>query len=125
VVRFVGVDLPRDKKVAYALAYIHGIGINTGKQIVELANISSETRTNDLTTEQTIALRKVLEESNLKLEGDLRRFNGLNIKRLNEINCHRGKRHRTSLPVRGQRTRTNARSRRGTKKNSDWSKEIV
>merc|ERR1712128_182253 len=116
VVRFVGVDLPRDKKVAYALAYIHGIGINTGKQIVELANISSETRTNDLTTEQTIALRKVLEESNLKLEGDLRRFNGLNIKRLNEINCHRGKRHRTSLPVRGQRTRTNARSRRGTKK---------
>jgi len=116
VVRFVGVDLPRDKKVAYALAYIHGIGINTGKQIVELAKISSETRTNDLTTEQTIALRKVLEESNLKLEGDLRRFNGLNIKRLNEINCHRGKRHRNSLPVRGQRTRTNARSRRGTKK---------
>tara|TARA_B110000908_G_scaffold151150_1_gene185673 strand:- start:1298 stop:1669 length:372 start_codon:yes stop_codon:yes gene_type:complete len=116
VVRFVGVDLPRDKKVAYALAYIHGIGINTGKEIVKLANISSEIRTNDLTTEQTIALRKVLEDSNLKLEGDLRRFNGLNIKRLNEINCHRGKRHRTSLPVRGQRTRTNARSRRGTKK---------
>ena len=116
MVRFVGVDLPRDKKVAYALAYIHGIGINTGKQIVELANISSETRTNDLTTEQTIALRKVLEESNLKLEGDLRRFNGLNIKRLNEINSHRGKRHRNNLPVRGQRTRTNARSRRGSKK---------
>lgn len=116
MVRFVGVDLPRDKKVAYALAYIHGIGINTGKEIVKLANISSEIRTNDLTTEQTIALRNVLEDSNLKLEGDLRRFNGLNIKRLNEINCHRGKRHRTSLPVRGQRTRTNARSRRGTKK---------
>ena len=116
MVRFVGVDLPRDKKVAYALAYIHGIGINTGKEIVKLANISSEIRTNDLTTEQTVALRKVLEDSNLKLEGDLRRFNGLNIKRLNEINCHRGKRHRTSLPVRGQRTRTNARSRRGTKK---------
>jgi len=116
VVRFIGVDLPRDKKVAYALAYIHGIGIKTGKQIVKLANVSSETRTNDLTTEQTIALRKVLEESDLKLEGDLRRFNGLNIKRLNEINCHRGKRHRTGLPVRGQRTRTNARSRRGAKK---------
>lgn len=116
MVRFVGVDLPRDKKVAYALAYIHGIGINTGKEIVKLANISSEIRTNDLTTEQTIALRNVLEDSNLKLEGDLRRFNGLNIKRLNEINCHRGKRHRNSLPVRGQRTRTNARSRRGTKK---------
>ena len=116
MVRLVGVDLPRNKRVGYALTYIHGIGINTAKQIISAANISSETRTNDLTTEETIALRKVLEESSLKLEGDLRRFNGLNIKRLNEINCHRGKRHRNSLPVRGQRTRTNARSRRGTKK---------
>ena len=76
----------------------------------------AEIRTNDLTTEQTVALRQTLEESDLKLEGDLRRFNGLNIKRLNEINCHRGKRHRNNLPVRGQRTRTNARSRRGSKK---------
>ena len=116
MVRLVGVDLPRNKRVAYALTYIHGIGINTAKQIIKLAEISSNIRTNDLTTEQTVALRKVLEESELKLEGDLRRFNGLNIKRLNEINCHRGKRHRNSLPVRGQRTRTNARSRRGTKK---------
>ena len=116
MVRLVGVDLPRNKRIAYALPYIHGIGINTAKQIIESANISPETRTNDLTTEETVALRKVLEESDLKLEGDLRRFNGLNIKRLNEINCHRGKRHRNSLPVRGQRTRTNARSRRGTKK---------
>ena len=116
MVRLIGVDLPRNKRVAYALTYIHGIGINTAKQLIQLANISSETRTNDLTTEETVALRKVLEESNFKLEGDLRRFNGLNIKRLNEINCHRGKRHRNSLPVRGQRTRTNARSRRGSKK---------
>lgn len=116
MVRLVGVDLPRNKRVAYALTYIHGIGINTAKQIIKLAEISSDIRTNNLTTEQTVALRKVLEESDLKLEGDLRRFNGLNIKRLNEINCHRGKRHRNSLPVRGQRTRTNARSRRGTKK---------
>ena len=116
MVRLIGVDLPRNKRVAYALTYIHGIGINTAKQIIELAEISSDIRTNDLTTEQTVALRKILEESTLKLEGDLRRFNGLNIKRLNEINCHRGKRHRNSLPVRGQRTRTNARSRRGAKK---------
>ena len=116
MVRLVGVDLPRNKRVAYALTYIHGIGINTATEIIALANISSETRTTDLTTEQTVALRKILEESELKLEGDLRRFNGLNIKRLNEINCHRGKRHRNSLPVRGQRTRTNARSRRGAKK---------
>jgi small subunit ribosomal protein S13 len=116
VVRLIGVDLPRNKRIAYALTYIHGIGIKSANKIIELAEINSETRTDDLTTEQTIALRKILEESDLKLEGDLRRFNGLNIKRLSEINCFRGKRHRASLPVRGQRTRTNARCRRGTKK---------
>ena len=116
MVRLIGVDLPRNKRIAYALTYIHGIGINSAKKIIELADISSDTRTQDLTTEQTVELRKILEEGDFILEGDLRRFNGLNIKRLNEINCHRGKRHRTSLPVRGQRTRTNARSRRGAKK---------
>src|SRR5210317_1422558 len=110
MVRLVGVDLPRNKKIAYALTYIHGIGLTSAKEIIAQANIMAETRVYDLTTEQT------LENINLKLEGDLRRFNGLNIKRLNEINCHRGKRHRNSLPVRGQRTRTNARSRRGAKK---------
>ena len=116
MVRLVGVDLPRNKKIIYSLTYIHGIGLTSAKKIVELANISPETRTNDLTIEETVVLRQTLEESDLKLEGDLRRFNGLNIKRLNEINCHRGKRHRNNLPVRGQRTRTNARSRRGSKK---------
>ena len=116
MVRLVGVDLPRNKRIVYSLTYIHGIGLTSARKIVKLANISPETRTNDLTTEETIALRQTLEESDLKLEGDLRRFNGLNIKRLNEINCHRGKRHRNNLPVRGQRTRTNARSRRGSKK---------
>jgi small subunit ribosomal protein S13 len=116
MVRLVGVDLPRNKKVAYALTYIHGIGLTSAKKIVENAEIDSDTRVYDLTTEQTVTLRQNLENIDLKLEGDLRRFNGLNIKRLNEINCHRGKRHRNSLPVRGQRTRTNARNRRGTKK---------
>lgn len=116
MVRLVGVDLPRNKKIAYALTYIHGIGLTSAKQIIELAEIDSETRVYDLTMEQTVALRQTLETTDLKLEGDLRRFNGLNIKRLSEINCHRGKRHRASLPVRGQRTRTNARSRRGAKK---------
>jgi len=86
------------------------------KKIIEIAEIDSDTRVYDLTTDQTVALRQTLENADLKLEGDLRRFNSLNIKRLNEINCHRGKRHRNSLPVRGQRTRTNARSRRGVKK---------
>ena len=116
MVRLVGVDLPRNKKIVYSLTYIHGIGLTSARKLVELADISPDKRTNDLTTEETVALRQTLEESNLKLEGDLRRFAGLNIKRLNEINCHRGKRHRNNLPVRGQRTRTNARSRRGSKK---------
>jgi len=116
MVRLVGVDLPNNKKILYSLTYIHGIGLTSAKKIVELANISPETRTSDLTTEETVFLRQTLEESDLKFDGDLRRFNGLNIKRLNEINCYRGKRHRNNLPVRGQRTRTNARSRRGSKK---------
>ena len=116
MVRLVGVDLPRNKRIAYALTYIHGIGLTSARKIIEVANINPETRTDNLTTEETVALRQALENSDLKLEGDLRRFNGLNIKRLNEINCHRGKRHRNNLPVRGQRTRTNARSRRGSKK---------
>ena len=116
MVRLVGVDLPRNKRIAYALTYIHGIGLTSAKKIIEIAGINPETRSNDLTTEETITLRQTLEDLDLKLEGDLRRFNGLNIKRLNEINCYRGKRHRNSLPARGQRTRTNARGRRGSKK---------
>ena len=116
MVRLLGIDLPKNKRIEYALTYIHGIGLSTAQKIVSLANISSETRTDDITTEQSVLLRTILENSEFLLEGDLRRFNGLNIKRLNEINCNRGKRHRNSLPVRGQRTRTNARSRRGAKK---------
>jgi small subunit ribosomal protein S13 len=116
VVRLLGIDLPKNKRIEYALTYIHGIGLTSAKKIVQLAEISPETRTDDITTEQSVVLRNILENFELALEGDLRRFNGLNIKRLNEINCHRGKRHRNSLPVRGQRTRTNARSRRGAKK---------
>ena len=116
MIRLVGIDLPRNKRIAYALTYIHGIGLTSAKKLVEIANINPETRISDLTTEETITLRQTLEDSNLQLEGDLRRLTGLNIKRLNEINCHRGKRHRNNLPVRGQRTRTNARSRRGSKK---------
>jgi small subunit ribosomal protein S13 len=116
MVRLVGVDLPGNKKITYALTYIHGIGLTSAKKIIDLANIDPERKTNDLSIEETISLRQTIEDNNFKLEGDLRRLTGLNIKRLNEINCHRGKRHRANLPVRGQRTRTNARSRRGTKK---------
>jgi small subunit ribosomal protein S13 len=116
VVRLLGVDLPRNKRIEYALTYIHGIGLTTARKLVADSNINTNRRTDGLTTEETVALRENLEANDLKLEGDLRRFNGLNIKRLNDINCHRGKRHRTSLPVRGQRTRTNARARRGSKR---------
>jgi small subunit ribosomal protein S13 len=116
VVRLLGIDLPKNKRIEYALTYIHGIGLTSAKKIVKLAEINPETRTDAITTDQSVVLRNILENFELALEGDLRRFNGLNIKRLNEINCHRGKRHRNSLPVRGQRTRTNARSRRGAKK---------
>lgn len=116
MVRLLGIDLPKNKRIEYALTYIHGIGLSSARKIIDLAEISPETRTDDITTDQSVLLRNILENFELKLEGDLRRFNGLNIKRLNEINCHRGKRHRNSLPVRGQRTRTNARSRRGAKK---------
>ena len=116
MVRLVGIDLPRNKRIVYSLTYIHGIGLTSAKKIIELTGINSQKRTTDLTTEETVALRQTLEELDLKLEGDLRRYNSLNIKRLNEINSHRGKCHRNNLPVRGQRTRTNARSRRGPKK---------
>jgi len=116
VVRFVGIDLPKKKKIVYALTYIHGIGLTSATKIIELAKINPDTRTENLTTEEIIVVRDILEQMNLKLEGDLRRFNGLNVKRLIEINCFRGKRHRTSLPVRGQRTRSKARTRRGGKK---------
>nr|YP_009308922.1 ribosomal protein S13 [Toxarium undulatum]AOS86665.1 ribosomal protein S13 [Toxarium undulatum] len=116
MVRLIGIDLPKNKKIIYALTYIHGIGLTSAKKLVEEANISFDVRTNELTTKQSVALREIIENCNLKLEGDLRRFNGLNIKRLNEINCFRGQRHRNNLPVRGQRTRTNARSKRGSKK---------
>jgi small subunit ribosomal protein S13 len=116
MVRLIGIDLPRNKRIQYALTYIHGIGLTSAKIIIQRANISPATKTDDLTNDETIKLRDELEKIDLKTEGDLRRFNGLNIKRLNEISCHRGKRHRNNLPVRGQRTRTNARSRKGIKK---------
>ena len=116
MVRLIGIDLPKKKKIVHALTYIHGIGFTSAKKILQSAQINEIIKTDNLTTEQIIALRETLENIDLKLEGDLRRFNGLNIKRLNEINCYRGKRHRNSLPVRGQRTRTNARTKRGSKK---------
>ena len=116
MVRLLGIDLPKNKKIEYALTYIHGIGLVTAKKIVSNSKISKECRTDNLTTREIIILRDNIDSVNLKLEGDLRRFNNLNIKRLSDINCYRGLRHRNNLPVHGQRTRTNARTKRGSKK---------
>jgi small subunit ribosomal protein S13 len=119
VVRLVGVDLPRNKRIKYALTAIYGIGIARAQEILEKANLGEAEekglRTEDLSDNDISNLRKILEEE-YQLEGDLRRLKALNLKRLMEIGSIKGRRHRVGLPVRGQRTRTNARTRRGTKK---------
>jgi len=115
VVRIAGIDLPATKRIEYALTKIYGIGLISSNEILERAAIDINTRTKDLTDEQVASIREVLEASYL-VESDLKRKVSLNIKRLSEINCVRGRRHRSQLPVRGQRTRTNARARRGSKK---------
>jgi|TARA_B100000524_G_scaffold251082_1_gene135250 small subunit ribosomal protein S13 len=115
VVRIAGIDLPRTKRIEYALTKIFGIGIVSAQEILEKANIDPNIRTNDLTDENVSKIREVI-EADYEVESNLRRKVSLNIKRLSEINCIRGRRHRQQLPLRGQRTRTNARSRRGSKK---------
>jgi small subunit ribosomal protein S13 len=115
VVRIAGVDLPSQKKILYALTSIYGIGLNQSKKILDKANIGYEIRTNELDDNSVSKIRTILEES-YDVEGDLRRIISLNINRLISINCYKGKRHRQGLPLRGQRTRTNARTRRGSKK---------
>ena len=114
--RIAGVDLPREKRVEIGLTYIYGIGVASSNKILAKAGINPDTRVKDLTDDQVNAIRKVLEEDEYKLEGDLRREVALNIKRLTEIGCYRGQRHRRGLPVRGQRTKTNARTRKGPRK---------
>ena len=113
--RIAGVDLPREKRVEIALTYIFGIGRKSANDILKLANVNPDTRVKDLTEDQEAALRDVIDK-NYTIEGDLRREVALNIKRLTEIGCYRGMRHRRGLPVRGQRTKTNARTRKGPKK---------
>ena len=113
--RIAGIELPRDKRVEIGLTYIFGIGLTTSQRILATTNISPDIRVKDLTEEQVNRLREWVDR-NVKVEGDLRREVDLNIKRLIEIGCYRGVRHRRNLPVHGQRTRTNARTRRGAKK---------
>ena len=113
--RIAGIDLPRDKRIEIALTYIFGIGLTTSKEIIAATGISPDTRTRDLTEEEVVKLREAIDKG-YRVEGDLRREQSLNIKRLIEIGCYRGKRHRMGLPVRGQRTKTNARTRKGPKR---------
>jgi len=112
--RISGVDLPRDKRIEIALTYIYGIGRSTANEILAKANIDPDTRVRDLTEEEVSKLREIIDKE-YTVEGDLRREMSLNIKRLMEIGSYRGLRHRRGLPVRGQRTKTNARTRKGPK----------
>jgi len=113
--RIAGVDIPREKRVEVSLTYIYGIGLPTSQKVLAQANINPDTRVRDLTEEQVNRLREIVDRRH-KVEGDLRREVALNIKRLQEIGSYRGLRHRRNLPVRGQRTKTNARQRRGPRK---------
>ena len=113
--RIAGVDLPREKRVEIGLTYIYGIGVTSSRKILEKTGINPDTRVKDLTDEQVNDIRQVI-DAEYKVEGDLRREVALNIKRLKEIGCYRGLRHRRGLPVRGQRTKTNARTRKGPRK---------
>jgi len=113
--RISGVDLPREKRVEIGLTYIFGIGLTTSQQILRETGISPDTRVRNLTEEEVVRLREYIDR-NLKVEGDLRREVSQNIKRLMEIGCYRGLRHRKGLPVRGQRTHTNARTRKGPRR---------
>ena len=113
--RLVGVDLPRDKRIEIALTYIYGIGLTTSKQVLAETGVNPDIRVKDLTEDDLTKLRDYI-QNNLKVEGDLHREVSQNIKRLMEIGCYRGLRHRRGLPVRGQRTHTNARTRKGPRK---------
>ena len=113
--RIAGVDLPRDKRIEIALTYIFGIGLKTSKDLLKETGINPDTRTRDLTEDEVVKLRDAIDK-NVLVEGDLRRQTALDIKRLVEIGCYRGVRHRKGLPVRGQRTKTNARTRKGPKR---------
>ena len=113
--RIAGVDLPRDKRIEIALTYIYGIGLTTSQKLLKLAEVNPDTRTRDLTEDEVVKLRDVIDKEAI-VEGDLRRERQMAIKRLVDIGCYRGRRHRLGLPVRGQNTKNNARTRKGPRK---------
>ena len=114
--RIAGIDIPRDKKVPFSLRYIYGIGLSQAKNICEKAKIDQDIRVKDLTEDQEISIRSAIQDLGIKVEGELRSEVAMNIKRLKDIGSYRGLRHRKSMPVRGQRTKTNARTRKGRKR---------
>ncbi len=114
--RIVGVDIPRNKKVAFALRYIHGIGLNTANNICAEAKVDPDMRVQEMTEEHTIALRDAISSLGISVEGELRSQTAMNIKRLKDIGSYKGLRHRRGLPVNGQRTKTNSRTRKGKKR---------
>lgn len=122
--RIAGVDIPRDKRLAISLTYVYGVGDSTAKTIAEAAGVDANTRVKDLTDDEVMRIRAWI-DTNLKTEGDLRRSVSQDIKRKMEIGCHQGIRHRKGLPVRGQRTQTNARTRKGPKKTVAGKKKVA
>ena len=122
--RLSGVDLPKEKRVEVGLTYIYGIGLTSSQKILKKAGISPDVRVKDLTDDDLAKIRKIIDDE-YTVEGDLRREVALNVKRLTEIGCYRGLRHRKGLPVRGQRTKTNARTRKGPRKVVSRSKKAV
>ncbi len=114
--RIAGVDLPREKRVEVGLTYVYGIGHSTAVKVLKEANVNPDTRVRDLTDDEVSKIREAIDKTHTVVEGDLRREIALNIKRLMEVGCYRGIRHRKGLPVRGQKTKTNARTRKGPRK---------
>jgi len=123
--RIAGIDIPKDKKVAHSLRYIHGIGLTTALKICELAKINPDSRVTNLSSKEEDSIRKAIIDLKLLIEGELRTENIKNIKRLQDIGTYRGVRHRKSLPVRGQRTKTNSRTKRGRKQTVGLGKKTV
>ncbi len=123
--RIVGVDIPRNKKIPFSLCYIHGIGMATALEICEIAKIDVEKRVQDLSEKQISSIREVINSLELNVEGELRSFNAMNIKRLKDVGAYRGIRHRRGLPANGQRTKTNARTRKGKKRTIGLGKKAI
>ena len=123
--RIVGVDIPRNKKVSYSLCYIHGIGLSTAKMICKKSKIDLEKRIQDLTENQIVTLRETISSLGINVEGELRSFNAMNIKRLKDVGSYKGVRHRKGLPANGQRTKTNARTRKGKKRTIGLGKKAI